>query len=90
MTHPSPSTIAKRAFYEAMKAGGESEAMWIAAADAVVEECAATLESVAATLEMEHGAVAASHAAAVRSSALAVRALKVGTALNKEPPCQET
>lgn len=40
MTHPSPSTIAKRAFYEAMKTHAPSEALWIAAADAVVEECA--------------------------------------------------
>ena len=44
MSEVSPSTIAKRAFYEAMKSGGESEAMWIAAVDAVVEECAKVAE----------------------------------------------
>lgn len=53
MTHPSPSTIAKRAFYEAMKSGGESEAMWIAAADAVVEECAKVADIYAETSPKE-------------------------------------
>jgi len=53
MTHPSPSTIAKRAFYEAMKSGGESEAMWIAAADAVVEECAKVADIYADTSPTE-------------------------------------
>jgi len=45
MTQPPIATIAKRAFYDAMKSGGESEAMWIAAANAVVEECAKAIEA---------------------------------------------
>lgn len=79
MTHPSPSTIAKRAFYEAMKSGGESEAMWIAAADAVVEECAKVTDQYAdgakvlgAGNSMEVD-IAVSH---VISCAEAIRALK--------------
>lgn len=40
MTHPPLADIAKRAFLAAMKTRAPAEAMWIAAADAVVEECA--------------------------------------------------
>ena len=74
MTHPSPSTIAKRAFYEAMKSGGESEAMWIAAADAVVEECA----KVADRLNHDEAKVILGERAviAVGQIAEAIRALK--------------
>lgn len=78
MTHPSPSTIAKRAFYEAMKAGGESEAMWIAAADAVIEECAKVADSFCEAPVLGAGSsaeidIATSHAL---SCARAIRALK--------------
>ena len=40
MTQPPLADIAKCAFLAAMKTHATSEAMWIAAADAVVEECA--------------------------------------------------
>ena len=74
MTHPSLSTIAKRAFYEAMKAGGESEAMWIAAADAVIEECAKVADRLNHDEAKEHLGEVGMYA--VGQIAEAIRALK--------------
>jgi len=67
MTHPSPSTIAKRAFYEAMKSGGESEAMWIAAADAVVEECAKVADRLSDSICDQTSGAALNIAEAIRA-----------------------
>lgn len=53
MTHPPLATIAKRAFYDAMKTHAPSEAMWIAAADAVAEECAKVADIYADTSPTE-------------------------------------
>jgi len=74
MTHPPLADIAKCAFLSAMKTQATSEAMWIAAADAVVEECA----KVADRLNHDEAKVILGERAviAVGQIAEAIRALK--------------
>lgn len=88
MSQTNPSTIAKRAFYEAMKSCGESEAMWIAAADAVVEECAKVVDIYADTTPTE-GDIAPLIATVMsdtgRKIAEAIRALKTPPAAEATP-----
>jgi hypothetical protein len=68
--------VARRAFYAAMKDSAPSDALWSAAADAIVEHCAVILEGVADTLELEPEDGRSVETDALRSGAKALRAIK--------------
>lgn len=82
-----PGQIARRAFYEAMKDGAPSDALWEAAAGAVVEGCADIvrqmrwgkeafpMRSTTWAQEDAHAAIAL----ALEAVAEAIRAMKVET-----------
>ena len=67
MTHPPLADIAKRAFLAAMKTQATSEAMRIAAADAVVEECAKVADKLSDSVCDQTSGAALNIAEAIRA-----------------------
>ncbi len=73
-----PGQIARRAFYEAMKGSAPSEALWEAAAGAVVEMCAKVADVYGETVPVAAPLIATVMSDTGNKVAAAIRNLKVG------------